>query len=472
MPTAMPIAQNNSITRRRWLGAATTFAASAGALVATACGQTTSTGTGTTGSGSTTNQQPGTAAPSKQPVTIEVVTRAGVSAPSGHSQFYAKQAKNLFTPESRITVNFVDGEPNAGEKLTIMAAGGTLPDAAWFGIVADGNAGREQAARGVFKPLDDLAKKDTKFDAKPYFKAILDAFTVSGKLYALPTHAHYGTNVLYYNKGITDGAGITVPADGSWSIDDFIIAAQKTVKKGTDQWGYVSPWGFSEFGVHYVRQFGGEYLDEAGKKVLVDSQQARAGLEWIYNAQTKFQTIDSHYREDKKGGNVLFVEGKLAFVNWTPGFAAEWKAEGPNKVKFPLGIALFPTGPGGRRGTQASGSGMGITGTAKQEASWEYVKFVTNKLNGVEQVFGGAGSPGGRTDAWSDPKLLAFDPVYANTIKAFPQGAGSLRMAGNNRYADTTKAVNDELTKYFKNEASLADATSQAVAAGNAVLGQ
>jgi hypothetical protein len=88
----------------------------------------------------------------------------------------------------------------------------------------------------------------------------------------------------------------------------------------------------------------------------------------------------------------------------------------------------------------------------------------------VEQVFGGAGSPGGRTDVWNDQKLLGFDPIYATTIKAFPQGAGSLRLAANNRYADATKAVNDELTKYFKNEAGLADATSQAAAAANVVL--
>lgn len=96
----------------------------------------------------------------------------------------------------------------------------------------------------------------------------------------------------------------------------------------------------------------------------------------------------------------------------------------------------------------------------------------TNKLNGIEQDFGGAGSPGGRTDVWNDPKLLKYDPIYAATLKAFPQGAGSLRLAANHRYADTTKAVNEELTKYLKNEAGLADATSKAAAAGNVILGQ
>ena len=43
-------------------------------------------------------------------------------------------------------------------------------------------------------------------------------------------------------------------------------------------WGYWPTWGFSEFGVFWVRQFGGEFLDEAGKKVLLDSAEARDGF--------------------------------------------------------------------------------------------------------------------------------------------------------------------------------------------------
>ncbi|MGH2351424.1 MAG: extracellular solute-binding protein [Chloroflexota bacterium] len=410
------------------------------------------------------------AAKSKEPVTIEVLTRNGVANPTGHSQFYARQAKQIFTPETNITVNLVDAQPNVGEKLTVLAAGGTLPDASWFGVVADGSAGREQASRDIFKPLDDLAKKDGSFDRKPYFKAMLDAFSVDGKLYALPTHAHYGTNVLFYNKNMTRGAAVEVPDDGSWTTDDFIVAAQKLTNRGEDVWGWWPSWGFSEFGTFWVREFGGEFLDAAGKKVLLDSQPARDGLEWVRNAEVTFQTIDNMYRE---GGNrQLFETGKLAFIVHTPGLVAVYNKPDQQHVKFELGIGLFPKHPSGRRGTQASGSGMGITGTEKQAASWEYVKFVTNKMNGVEQVFGGAGSPGGRTDVWNDPKLLAFDPIYSTIIKAYPQGAGSLRVAANNRYTELIKEVNGKLTPFFKKEAGLVEATSQAAQAGNVILSQ
>jgi multiple sugar transport system substrate-binding protein len=420
-----------------------------------------------------------TAATSKGPVSIEVLTRNGVASPTGHSQFYAKQAKTLFTPETNITVNLVDAQPSVGEKLTVLAAGGTLPDVSWFGVVADGNAGPEQAFRGIFKPLDDIVKKDTKFDIKPYFKAMLDAFNVKGKLYALPTHAHYGTNVLYYNKRLTDTAGIKVPEDGNWTQDEMLEAAKKLTKRGEDIWGYWPSYGFAEFGAFWVRQFGGEFLDPEGKKVLLDSPQARAAFEWVYSTETKAQVIDSLFRTVQGaplnlGGNRgLFAMGKLAMHATTPGLVAEYKKPDQQEVNFPVGIALFPKGVGGRRGTQASGSGMGLVDPRKQEASWEYIKFVTNKLNGIEQVFGGAGSPGGRTDVWNDQRLLRErDPIYATTIKAFPQGAGSLRLASNYMYSQMVTAVNTEMAAFYRGQASVQDATTKATQAANAILSQ
>jgi len=418
-----------------------------------------------------------TSTKAKGPVTIEILTRNGVTAPDGHSQFFDKRAKQIFTPQTNITVNFLDAQPDVAEKLTVMATGGTLPDGSWFGVVADGNAGREQAGKGIFKPLDDLIKKDTKFDIKPYFKSMIDAFTVTGKLYALPIHGHYGTNVLYYNKNLTDAAGVKVPDDGNWTHDDMLEAAKKITKKDQDIWGYWPDWGFAEFGTFWVRQFGGEFLDEAGKKVLVDSPEARAAYEWIYGTQTKAQTINNLYRVvegaplGQGGTRGLMGLGKLGMFQTTPGLVASYRNPAQQEIKFPLGIALFPKAPNGKRGTQASGSGMGLTKMDKVDSVWQWLKFVSDKDNGVEQVFGGAGSPGGRTDVWNDAKLLKErDPIYQNIVKAFPNGAGTLRTAANNRYPAVVKAVNDELANYFKGNTSVQDASTKAAQAANAEL--
>jgi ABC-type glycerol-3-phosphate transport system substrate-binding protein len=134
------------LRRRQTLGAATGLTG----IVLAACGQASG---GTSGAGSSASGGTQTS-PSKGPVTIEVITRPGVTSPTGHSQFYDARAKKVFTPETNITVNLVDAQPDVGEKLTTLAAGGSLPDASWFSIVADGSAGREQATKGIFKPLE------------------------------------------------------------------------------------------------------------------------------------------------------------------------------------------------------------------------------------------------------------------------------------------------------------------------------
>ena len=412
------------------------------------------------------------------PVTIEILTRDGVEAPTGHSQFFNNQAKKNFTPDSKITVQFVDAKPNVGEKLFVLAAANTLPDGSWFGVVADGENGREQAQKGIFKPLDDLIKQDSRFEKGIFFKSFMDVLAVAGKQYAVPIHTHYGTNVLYYNKNLTDAAGVKIPEDGSWTIDEFIEIAKKLTKKEADQWGY---WpvasGFPEFGAFWVRQFGGEYFDEEGKKLLIDSPEARAGLEWVHSTVYKHLLIDDINRKIEgaplglTGQRGLFAMGKLAMHNTTPGLVAEYKKPGTTEVNFPVGIALFPKGKDGKRGTQASGSGMGLTKVDKQAAVWEWLKFVSNKDNGVEQVFGGAGSPGGRTDVWNDPKLLKErDPIYTTIIKAFPQGAGTLRLPANYKLGQVNTAVNAEFKNYFDNKSSLADAVSKALQAGNELL--
>ncbi|MGH2368667.1 MAG: extracellular solute-binding protein [Chloroflexota bacterium] len=404
-------------------------------------------------------------------MTIDVVTRSSVTAATGHSQWYNHAAKTTFTPQTNITVNLIDGLPNVTTKLTVMASAGTPPDGSWFPTMSDGSGGRELAQKGVFKALDDFIKQDAKFDIKPYFPALLDLCRFGGKTFGLTTMSHYGTNVLYYNKARWQGAGVTIPADGNWTVDAFVAAGQKLVDKAQDQWAYWPTLGMDQWGVFWIRQFGGEMLDEAGKKVLLDSPEARAGLEWVYNCQYKFQLIDDLYRTNGNRSTMFESSGQLAAISQTPGLVSEYKKPDQQRVKFDLGIAIFPKGPKGH-GTQGLGAGMGMTKPDHQAAVWEWIKFITNQENGVAQVFGGAGSPGGRADSWNDPRLAALDPLYTNMVKVYPRGPGSIRWPANNRRVDLIKALDDNLTPYFKGETSLNAATSKAVADGNFVLSQ
>ena len=117
--------------------------------------------------------------------------------------------------------------------------------------------------------------------------------------------------------------------------------------------------------------------------------------------------------------------------------------------------------------------GLTTTNAAKQAAAWEWIKFITSKEVGVVGVTtGGAGSPGGRTDIWQDSRFLAFDPVYATIIKAYPQGAGSLRLPANRQRTELLKIVKEELDAFYKGNASVTEATSKAVQRANTLLSQ
>ncbi|HEX2513255.1 MAG TPA: hypothetical protein VH257_01025, partial [Chloroflexota bacterium] len=270
------------------------------------------------------------------------------------------------------------------------------------------------------------------------------------------------------NKARWQGAGVTIPADGSMTVDAFVAGAQKVVNKAQDQWAYRPEFSIDQYGAFWVRQFGGEVLDAAGKRCLLDTPEARAGLEWVYNTQAKFQLIDDFYRTPNIDA-MFESQGTLAARSQTPGLVSEYKKPGQERVKFDLGIAVFPRGPKGN-GTQASGAGMGITRTDKQAAVWEWIKTLTNQENGVAQVFGGAGSPGGRVDSWIDPRLLALDPIYSTMVKVFPRGAGSITWPANNRRLEFVKAIDENLSPYFRGQASLAEATTKATQNANAVL--
>src|SRR5262245_34398015 len=86
---------------------------------------------------------PESAKPQTGPVTIDVLTYAGLASPTGRAQWYAKITPQVFTPQTQITVNWIEGVPTLPEKIISMSAAGTPPDVGHF----VGTDGRALAAR-------------------------------------------------------------------------------------------------------------------------------------------------------------------------------------------------------------------------------------------------------------------------------------------------------------------------------------
>jgi ABC-type glycerol-3-phosphate transport system substrate-binding protein len=442
-----------AITRRRVLaitGAAGTMGAAA---FTAACG-----------AGGTSGQ----ASPKKGPVTIDVLTYTGITNPTGRAQWFAKTTPQNFTPQTDITVNWIEADGGLVQKMVTLSAGGTPPDAGNF---EDFNT-QGLVTRGIYKPLDDLIKRD-KFNTNVYWKSALTMLSSNGKLYGLPNHGNFGENVMYVNLDLTRKAGIDVPlATGEWNTDQLIEMSRKLTRPADGEWA-LWPALYNYSILTYLRLFGGDVLSQDGKRCTIDTAESRAALQWVYDLQYKHQVCENLYAAGNGGGRDAttggFKQGKQAFVNWTTGGAAEWKAPGQQIIKFNMGITLFPKHPSGRRSSVIITHGAGVTGTAKQDAAWQWVQFITNKENGVNMVLGNAGSPGARPDVWEDKRLNDRDPIFALSQKTFKEPAVE-HMPTNNTYSDVNGATFPKLNDLWQNKISVSEVTSQITREVNAIL--
>ncbi len=440
-------------TRRRFLGVsgALAKAGGSGALLA-GCGAATSEA-----------ERP---AATQGPVTITVLTRAG---PFGHTGWYKDVTPRVFEqqlPHVKVEWDEVTGATVA-QKLLTHAAGGTLPEVSWINAVGDGGHGG--IARGLFRPLDPLIKRD-RFDKGVFWKTALDVMSANGRQFGLPTHGHFGACIFYVNLQLTRRSGIEVPlADADWTTDQLVDMARRVTRPEAEEWGFWPGTDIGQNRVMYLRTFGAEFLTPDGKRCLLDTGEAQGGLEWLWATQHRFRVIDN--LRGAGGSTARFESGKLAFINQTPGLVAEWKKPGQERIKHELGITVAPRHAStGRRGTQVNAPSMGLTSGAKQaDAGWEWIKFITNRENGVNQVQGGAGSPGARNDVWTDERLHKFDPVYRLIERLYRQ-PGPVHLPHNATWFETTAEVDKTLTQLWEGKIGVREASQQATQQVQAIL--
>ncbi|AEW94135.1 MULTISPECIES: ABC transporter substrate-binding protein [Streptomycetaceae] len=269
---------------------------------------------------------------------------------------------------------------------------------------------------GALTDLTPFLKKSGIDPRRTFPKPMLDYTAYQGVRCTLPLLGDaYG---LYYNKDAFKAAGIQEPPK-TWS--QFKADAVKLTKTSGDKYsqlGFMPDFhGYETRPSHYVAQWNPVYFDAQGKaqlakdpsfgkmftfqKDLVDSLGGYAKLEKYRN------TFGDEY-----GSKNPFHTGQVAMSldgEWRLGMA---EAAG---VKFPIGVAPLPVPD-----DQASTYGKGyITGTiigvaahsAKQNAAWEFVKYLTTDTDAVVNFANGIHNVPSTLAALDSPKLVA-DPGF------------------------------------------------------------
>jgi len=230
--------------------------------------------------------------------------------------------------------------------------------------------------------------------AADFDKSIFDSMKHGGKQVALPYD--FGPLIVYYNRDRFKAANIAEPKPG-WTLDDFTKAATALTSGG--KFGFTTASIDQEY-VSWVLDLSGAELLDAGGKLAVTSPAFVDGYK---------KYVDLMRSSIAPPVTVAGYDGYLNMLGeWTSGKAAMY-VDGPwmvisnrDAVKFDMGMAPMPAGPGGSKHYTA-GSGFGISKQcATPEAAFQAIVSMTSDkaLTGLASVGRAYPARPAVADAW------------------------------------------------------------------------
>lgn len=375
--------QKNQLSRRQFLQLAGAGAASA--VVLAACAAPPAAPAVTTGDG-------GAAAPAAGPITLTFGHHWEAAFRPHQDEFDQKYL--AAHPDQKIEITY-NTWADHNQVVPTWAAAGTLPDV----IYVHGRYSRPWNHEGILVSTQDYIDADAAFNVEDIWQESLRLYAYNDMQYGIPYD--HGPIILGYNKDLFDAAGVAYP-DETWTTDNFLEAAQK-LTVGDNQWGYGGYYNNvvelgNEHGIALVGPWGGEVLDETETKILLDSPESTAALQWWADLihVHKVAPLPAQSQAIPAGPWVAGQAAMFALASWgTPTLIAN--------STFNWDVAPWPKGPVAAK-TGSFGSGFGITRDSKNpDAAWQYLSEYLSK-EGMEFMWGasGRGSPARESayDSW------------------------------------------------------------------------
>jgi multiple sugar transport system substrate-binding protein len=297
-------------------------------------------------------------------------------------------------------------------------------------------------------PLDDAVGAGTsRINASAFPSAVRDAFTVGGKLYAVP--ANLATLVLYYNKTMFAKAGITSPP----ATQAQFIADTKKLTLGSG--ATPTQYGLSLADNQTIQMWpilqwmnGGDIINSKGCSELSQPASVQALTQWADLVKTDHISPIGQTGAD---ADTLFSAQKAAMELNGPWAAAGFKAAGVD-----LGIAEVPVGSAGPV-TLGSTVPLMIERTTPHKAAAEtFLAWWTGKT--AQTMFSKAsGFPPARTDLTA---AVAGDATVVPFAEALPHA--KLYLAGQPAATEIDTNVYVPLIGEITRGANVATATAAA----------
>jgi len=280
--------------------------------------------------------------------------------------------------QQKIVDAFQAMNPNISVKVTVADW-----DSYWPKLQTDLAAGNAPDVFLMDGPLyPDYQTRDQLLDLNPYIArdgfdtgglvdlAVKDFTAPDGHLYGLPRDLN--TIALFYNKTMFDAAGLPYP-DATWDWAKLREVAAKLTKTSggkTSQWGfYTETSDMENFWSSLVWQAGGDILSADKQTVVIDSDQAAAGIQLLQDLIYK----DKVMAQPVAGGSGDAFENGQAAMEAN----GSWLVPTHEAAGLSFGVAPLPKGPAGQA-TSVNPSGVvAFKGSKSPDAAWEFIKCYT-----------------------------------------------------------------------------------------------
>jgi ABC-type sugar transport system permease subunit/ABC-type glycerol-3-phosphate transport system substrate-binding protein len=329
------------------------------------------------------------------------------------------------------------------QKMLVTYAANVAPDVAMM----DQGHFQALANRGAILSLNDLMAKTPGFDIGTYYKPIVDAMSLSGKLYVLPRDIA-PEGLIYYNKKAFQDAGIPLP-DGTWTWDfqerpelkekDFLWVIHKLTQVGPNgkptRYGFLPGWpGLLADTLMFSYGLKPADNDQHPTKLLYDTPEMQKIYDFLVDLTLEKKWVPSATEVSnvlQQGAETLFVCQKAALFQcgiWeVPNIRRDMKPG--SKDFFDWDITLFPAYKNGHHGTPTGGSGYSIfSSTRYPEAAWKLTRYLAGPVGMTAMAKAGIAQPAIRnlalSDAWLPNKNSPLDQQWPHsrifTDKAVP----------------------------------------------------
>ena len=304
------------------------------------------------------------------------------------------------------------------------------------------------AQKGVLESLQPYLDKSTLIKEGDFYSEAMQPYIWRNGVMCLPQNL--SSLVVYYNKNLFDAAGVPYPQP-DWTWGDFLSVAQALTKPANDQYGVgvepslirVAP---------FIWQNGGELVaDPIASRLLVDSPEARAAIQWLVDLQAKHHVTPDAVAAEAEDLESRFINGRLGMYLDSRRVVPSLRTINA----FDWDVAPLPRGQLPATILHADAYCM-TSATKDKDAAWKFIEFA-NSIEG-QQIIAATGRTVPSLKSVAESAAFLDPNARPQNSRVFLDVIPALRaLPVLKNWVDIEETANAELERAFYGTASVDD---------------